>query len=192
MPLTGTIFALELTHDINAFPALLLASMVSYGFTVLVMKRSILTEKVARRGYHINYEYSVDPLEMVSVREVMTPEVVMIPANMSVSRVLYDYFLGSASQVHQAYPVMDVDNKLLGVITRRNLLEDWVSMSLGKLGRRRAGQGPHHRVRSAAQSTDFDISVESCRTAAARMAEAGVGRLPVVVSPTSRRGSSAL
>jgi chloride channel protein, CIC family len=179
-PLTGTVFALELTHDINTFPALLLASMVSYGFTVLVMKRSILTEKVARRGYHMTYEYSVDPLEIVSVREVMTPDVVTIPANMPVKRVLHDYFLGNASQVHQAYPVMDGENKLLGVITRRNLLEDWVSMSLGKPD----ADGPGKDLIIA-----FDllhrqpISIfpwESCRTAAERMAEAGVGRLPVV------------
>ncbi len=179
-PLTGTVFALELTHDINTFPALLLASMVSYGFTVLVMKRSILTEKVARRGYHMTYEYSVDPLEMVSVREVMTPQVVAIPANLGVKRVLFDYFLGREGQVHQAYPVVDGDNKLLGVITRRNLLEDWVSMSLGKPDM----DGPGKDLIIA-----FDllhrqpISIfpwESCRTAAERMREAGVGRLPVV------------
>src|SRR5205823_9556280 len=66
-PLTGIIFALELTHDINVLPALLIAAVVAHGFTVLVMKRSILTEKVARRGYHISREYSVDPLELVSV-----------------------------------------------------------------------------------------------------------------------------
>src|SRR5262249_20796727 len=47
-PLTGAVFALELTGDLNALPALLLASVVAYGFTVLVMKRSILTEKLAR------------------------------------------------------------------------------------------------------------------------------------------------
>src|SRR5439155_1318077 len=66
-PLTGAVFALELTNDVSALPALLIASVVSYGFTVLVMKRSILTEKVARRGYHVSREYSVDPLERVSI-----------------------------------------------------------------------------------------------------------------------------
>jgi chloride channel protein, CIC family len=179
-PLTGTIFALELTHDINTFPALLLASVVSYGFTVLVMKRSILTEKVARRGYHMTYEYAVDPLEMVSVREVMTPDVVTIAASTPVKRVLYDYFLGSASQVHQAYPVVDGADKLLGVITRRNLLEDWVSMSLGKPD----ADGPGKDLIIAFDLLHREpISIypwESCRTAAERMAEAGVGRLPVV------------
>ena len=80
-PLTSVIFALELTHDINALPALLIASTVAHGFTVLVMKRSILTEKVARRGYHISREYSVDPLERLSVGEVMTTDVVTVPAS---------------------------------------------------------------------------------------------------------------
>ena len=85
-PLTGVIFALELTHDINVLPALLIASVVAHGFTVLVMKRSILTEKVARRGYHISREYSVDPLERLSVGEVMTTDVVTIPASMPLRR----------------------------------------------------------------------------------------------------------
>ena len=179
-PLTGTLFALELTHDINALPALLLASMVAYGFTVLVMKRSILTEKVARRGYHINREYSVDPLEMVSVREVMTPDVVTIPAKTPVKQRPARLLPRQRGQVHQAYPVVDADGKLLGVITRRNLLEDWVSMSLGKPD----ADGPGKDLIIA-----FDLMHrqpitifpwESCRTAAERMAEAGVGRLPVV------------
>ena len=81
-PLTSVIFALELTHDINTLPALLIASIVAHGFTVLVMKRSILTEKVARRGYQISREYAVDPLDRVSVGEVMTTDVVTVPASM--------------------------------------------------------------------------------------------------------------
>src|SRR5207245_5590623 len=66
-PLTGAVFALELTYDMRTLPLLLVASVISHGFTVLVMKRSILTEKVARRGYHVSREYSVDPLERLSV-----------------------------------------------------------------------------------------------------------------------------
>lgn len=72
---------LELTHDMNALPALLVASVVSYGFTVLVMKRSILTEKVARRAYHVSREYSVDPLELAAVGDIMTTPVVTVPAS---------------------------------------------------------------------------------------------------------------
>ena len=50
---------------------LLVAAIIAHTFTVLVLKRSILTEKVARRGFHLSREYSVDPLEVMFVREVM-------------------------------------------------------------------------------------------------------------------------
>src|SRR5262249_4301532 len=64
-PLTSMIFALELTQDLNLLPGLLVGCVVAHGVTVLLLRRSILTEKVARRGYHIMREYSVDPLTMV-------------------------------------------------------------------------------------------------------------------------------
>src|SRR3954454_16696187 len=75
-PFTGIIFALELTHDVNMLVPLLLAVTIAHGFTVLTLKRSILTEKVARRGYHLSREYAVDPLEILFVREVMRNHVV--------------------------------------------------------------------------------------------------------------------
>jgi H+/Cl- antiporter ClcA len=69
-PLTGVVFALELTHDVNMLLPLLIAVTVSHGFTVLTLKRSILTEKISRRGYHLSQEYSIDPLEIIFAREV--------------------------------------------------------------------------------------------------------------------------
>ncbi len=71
-PFTAIIFAFELTHDVNALLPLMIASIIAYAVTVLVMKRSILTEKVARRGYDLFREYGVDPLERVRVEEVMS------------------------------------------------------------------------------------------------------------------------
>jgi len=70
-PLTGVIFALELTHDVSVMLPLLLAVAIAHGFTVLTLRRSILTEKISRRGYHLSREYSVDPLEIIFAREVM-------------------------------------------------------------------------------------------------------------------------
>jgi CBS domain-containing protein len=179
-PLTGAVFALELTRDINALPALLAASIIAYGFTVLVMKRSILTEKVARRGYHISREYSVDPLERVTAGDVMSKSVVTVPAKATVRTLLNDFFL-ARDRRHQAYPVVDVDGTLLGVIARANLLEDWVA-------------GGQENVSDLIIAFDLvhrpPITVfpwESCRTAAERMAAAGVGRLPVVDPDHPRR-----
>lgn len=72
-PFTGILFALELTHDFNMVLPLLIATMTAHLFTVLVMRRSILTEKVARRGVHLSREYGVDPLETTRVEDVMRP-----------------------------------------------------------------------------------------------------------------------
>ncbi|HKB12981.1 MAG TPA: chloride channel protein [Vicinamibacterales bacterium] len=74
-PLTGVVFALELTHDVNVMLPLLLAVTIAHGFTVLTLRRSILTEKISRRGYHVSREYSIDPLEIIFAREVMRPPV---------------------------------------------------------------------------------------------------------------------
>jgi chloride channel protein, CIC family len=72
VPLTAILFSLELTHALPALLPLTLACTASYLVTSLIMPRSILTEKLSRRGYHLSREYGVDPLEMVSVAEVMT------------------------------------------------------------------------------------------------------------------------
>jgi chloride channel protein, CIC family len=77
-PLTGVIFAVELTHDVNVMLPLLLAVTIAHGFTVLTLRRSILTEKISRRGYHLSREYSVDPLEIIFAREVMRPPSVLV------------------------------------------------------------------------------------------------------------------
>jgi H+/Cl- antiporter ClcA/predicted transcriptional regulator len=179
-PLTGTVFALELTHDVNALPALLIASVVAHGFTVLVMKRSILTEKVARRGYHVSREYSVDPLELLSVADVMTKDPVTVPASLPVTDLLRNYFLGSGKRPHQAYPVVDEAGRIIGVVTRTNVLEDWIAALA-------AGDGSKHVSLGLIITYDLihrePITIypwEPCRAAAERMAENGVGRLPVV------------
>jgi chloride channel protein, CIC family len=72
-PFTGIVFAIELTHDFNMLLPLLVATFLAHAFTVLTLKRSILTEKISRRGYHLSREYAIDPLEILFVREVMQP-----------------------------------------------------------------------------------------------------------------------
>jgi CIC family chloride channel protein len=136
---------------------------------VLVMKRSILTEKVARRGYHLSREYSVDPLELLSVREVMTAKVVTVSPELTAGQVRAKYF-DKSHRKHQGYPVVDGSGTLVGMITRANFLEQPVSASIDTL--------------TIAEIMRRDLVVaypeESCRTAAERMAQFDVGRLPVV------------
>jgi hypothetical protein len=72
-PLTAIVFSVELTHEVGLLLPLLVASATAFLLSVLLLKRSIITEKIARRGFHVMREYAVDPLEAMFVREVMGP-----------------------------------------------------------------------------------------------------------------------
>ncbi len=185
-PLTGLVFALELTYDIRALLPVLLATVVAHAFTVLVMKRSILTEKVARRGFHVSREYIVDPLERLAVEEVMTRDVVAVRAKLDIKELVTNYFLGHVHQKHQGYPVLDDQDRLLGVITKSNLLANWIDVVL-KGDERQADLAPIIAYDLIDREPVTAFSWESCRTAAERMAQEGVGRLPVLAADDPTR-----
>jgi CBS domain-containing protein len=167
-PFTAILFAFELTHDEGVLLPLLIATMVAHTFTVLVMKRSILTEKVARRGFHVFREYSVDILEKVHVEDVMSKKVVAIPASMRVKVVVSRYFSGSHK--HRGYPVVDGQNQLVGVIAPSDILK-----------RPPLTNRENPPIRDLIdQSPIVAFLGENCRQAASRMASHGIGRLPVV------------
>src|ERR1700743_918277 len=119
-PFTAILFALELTHDINVLLPLLVTSMLAYGTTVLLLKRSILTEKVARRGFHITREYATDPLEILFVREVMRTSVVALQADSTVED-LRGIAVREDSHGQNLFPVVDGAMRVCGVITRKRL-----------------------------------------------------------------------
>jgi H+/Cl- antiporter ClcA/predicted transcriptional regulator len=171
-PIMSAVFALELTHDVNAMPPLLAASTVAYGFTVLVMRRSILTEKIARRGYHIYREYGIDPLERESVSDVMTHQVASVDADMPVAEVLERYF--GQDQTHRVFPVTS-NGAVIGMIDRDQLsaatVAGEVACAVGLLGAKRA--------------LLVALADESCRVVASRMAVNGLERLPVVENRAS-------
>jgi chloride channel protein, CIC family len=122
-PLTGIVFTLELTHDINLMLPLLCATVVAHGFTVLIMRRSILTEKIDRRGFHVSREYAVDPLEVLFVRDVMRTEVVALPAEMPLETALEPQRIRDDRDGfgQGLYPVLDEHELLVGVVTRSDL-----------------------------------------------------------------------
>lgn len=181
-PLTGIVFALELTYDIRLLLPLMIAAVIAHCFTVLVMKRSILTEKVARRGYHISREYVIDPLERLRVAEAMTAPVVTVPAALPVEQLVRQFFLGGISRKHQGYPVVDQNGDLLGIVTKSNLLDDWIAKLLDGRGVADFCGGSIITFDVIGGDPVTAFPWESCRTAAERMAQAQIGRL-VVVSP---------
>jgi CBS-domain-containing membrane protein len=113
-PLTATFFAVELTGNSNALLPLITACAAAHLVTVLLMKRSILTEKIARRGHHIVREYSVDPFVLTRVSEVMTREVQTVPASMTLQGAVR--FLAAPERRHPSFPVVDADGHVLGII----------------------------------------------------------------------------
>src|SRR6185436_10823496 len=116
-PLTGVIFAFELTHDVNIMLPLLLAVTIAHGFTVLTLRRSILTEKVSRRGFHLSREYAIDPIEIIFTREVMRTTVVALSAEAEADRVAQA--LGDdrgAPGRERLFPVVDERRHLVGVL----------------------------------------------------------------------------
>jgi CIC family chloride channel protein len=74
-PFMGTLFALETTHAWSLAPVVFVGCVAATAFTVVFVPRSILTEKLARRGMHVAREYAVHPLELIAVTAVMHPVV---------------------------------------------------------------------------------------------------------------------
>ncbi len=122
-PLTSIVFTLELTHDLNVLPGLLAGAVAAHAVTVLLMRRSILTEKIARHGHHLTREYSVDPLAMLKVGDVMDTAVPIIPAQMRVSELSDRIAHGDPELTpRQATPIVEQDGRLAGIITRGDLV----------------------------------------------------------------------
>ncbi|ANM13072.1 MULTISPECIES: chloride channel protein [unclassified Rhizobium] len=119
-PLTGTFFAMEITGDISTLVPLLAATVVAYAVTVLLLRRSILTEKIARRGQHITREYGVDPFELSRAREIMIGDVDTLPVTMTIGEAC-DFF-ASEQKTHRIYPVVDTQGKLAGIVSRADAL----------------------------------------------------------------------
>ncbi|WP_112944898.1 MULTISPECIES: chloride channel protein [unclassified Rhizobium] len=119
-PLTGTFFAVELTGDLSALLPLLAATVSAYAVTVLVLRRSILTEKIARRGQHITREYGIDPFELTRARDIMIVDVDVLSARQTVGEV--KTFFETAEKTHRVYPVVDEQRVLLGLVSRADVL----------------------------------------------------------------------
>jgi chloride channel protein, CIC family len=176
VPFTGVVFAFELTHDVNMLLPLLVSVTIAHGFTVLVLGRSILTEKVARRGYHLSREYAVDPLEILFVREVARREVVALPADAAPASLAT--LVKADRRPQRLYPVIDAGGGLVGVVRRRHVRELMAD-----------GDGSPSRAFAEAIERDPVVAHpdEPLRVVAYRMAETGLTRLPVVERGSARR-----
>jgi chloride channel protein, CIC family len=169
-PFAAIVFMLEVTHDANLLLPLLIAVMLGHGVLVLTLRRSILTERISRRGYHLSREYSVDPLEILFVREVMSTDVIALPEGMSVAELRARFDEGERL-TQGLYPVVDTQGNLTGVLTSSNLHE----LMIRNLDRVELTTVQESLVQPAIAYPD-----EPLRVAVQRMAETGLTRFPVV------------
>ena len=166
-PMTGALFAAELTNHLTALPETIAAGSAAYAVSVLVMKRSILTEKIARRGRHISREYTVDALEFLQAGQLMTPSPATLAGDMPLDDVV-KFFADEAD--HRSYPVVDKEGHLIGLVSRTDALE-WT------IGRKAEGQLADTLSDA---STRFAFPETPCGQVADMMVETGVGRIPIV------------
>ena len=173
-PLTGAIFAVELTGQFSAIPATIAASGTAYAVSVLLMRRSILTEKIGRRGRHIVQEYSVNQLDLVQASEIMTADPVTVPGSMTIAEGVA-FFTDEAQ--HRSYPVTDAQGRLLGLVSRTDALR-WQTD-------RQGDDTPLGDVVSDA-TQPFAYPDTPGGVVADMIVDSGIGRIPIV-DPQTRR-----
>ncbi|TQK06513.1 H+/Cl- antiporter ClcA [Herbaspirillum sp. SJZ130] len=165
-PLTAIVFAFGLTHAGEALLPLMTTVAVAYGVNVLLMKRSIMTEKIARRGLHVHREYGIDPLERQHVDDLMTRAPQGIDIGMNAADALA--LCRSGGHAHRYYPVTD-KGRLAGMLALRALEQAAPAQPCREL-----------LAPPATAGEPFLLPQMSARTAAGAMARLRVGRLPVV------------
>ena len=174
-PLTGTLFAIELTGNVHLLVPLLVATTAAYAVTVLLLKRSILTEKISRRGQHVTREYAIDPLSLARVADVMVKAVDTLPADMPIDDAIA-FFTGETKR-HRSYPVVDAQHHVVGMVDRADVLR-WMS----------AGAPEHRTLDDLLSDASAVVGYpgEIVADLVYRMVAHDVGRVPIV-EPATRR-----
>jgi CBS domain-containing protein len=174
-PLTATFFAAELTGNTHVLVPLVAACGTAHIVTVLLMRRSILTEKVARRGHHLVREYRVDPFALTRAHEVMSSPVESVPATMTLHGVAK--LLTSPTTAHPSFPVVSDDDKVIGIVNPPAVLR-W----------RRSGKHRRTTLAELLQGTAVVVAYpdEYLEQIADRMSSANVAHVPVVTREEER------
>lgn len=174
-PLTAAMMAVELTHNGGLMLPVLLACVVSYGLGVLLQQRSILTERLSRRGLHLSREYGVDPLETVMVRDVMHTSVFALPADARRSdatawlETMHRRGEGAWSHWQRLFPLVDGEGRLCAMLTRSEMMTA-------------AGAGdPQRLLKEDAKAVPAAIGPrDTLRAVAEKMAETKLTSYPVL------------
>jgi H+/Cl- antiporter ClcA len=169
--LTAVVFAFETTRQPASLLPLLGGCTAAYLISAVMMRNTIMTEKIARRGVRVPSEYAADYLDQVTVGTACARDVFSLRADQTLAEVRRWLSEGAPEAQHQGFPVVDANGKVRGVLTRRSLLDpQWhYTLTVGELVTR-----PPVMVKES----------HSLREAADHMVAEQVGRL-IVVSQTA-------
>jgi H+/Cl- antiporter ClcA/CBS domain-containing protein len=121
--LASVVFAFEVTVQPLGLLPLLGGCTAAYLVSSLLMRNSIMTEKIVRRGARVPSEYSADFFSQVAVKEVAASTVHSLRAAQTLGDVLRAMAGAGPGTSHQAWPVLDEKGYVLGVLSRRDLLD---------------------------------------------------------------------
>jgi CIC family chloride channel protein len=164
--LASVVFAYETTHEPSTLLPLLGGCAAAYLVSCLLMRTSIMTEKIARRGIQVRSEYAVDHLEQLRVGGHCTKTVVSLRADQPLSEARAWLFSDLPGAAHASLPIVEESGVLVGVVTRGEL----TTASL-------AGDRP---VRDVVLEPAIVVHEDVSLRAAADLMARGVDLLPVV------------
>lgn len=171
--LASVVFAFEATHQPMGLLPLLAGCTGAYLISLRTMRYTIMTERLARRGTPVITEYSADFLERLLVREYSTRTVVTLPDDATVAATRA-WLSGADASTHQGFPVIDGTGRLVGLLTRRDILDPVAADDA--------------QLRTLIRRTPTVVTGRhSLRDAADKMVQARVGRLPVLADDGSGR-----
>ncbi len=166
--LASVVFAFETTRQPMSLLPLLGGCTAAYLVSALSMRHSIMTEKIARRGARVVSDYTADFLERVLVADIAVAPVTILKAQDTCESVREWIASHAEGSTHQGFPVVDAENRVIGVVTRRDLLDPGAS-------------GATTRVQDLVKRPPAVVYGDSSlREASNHMVREGVGRLPVV------------
>jgi H+/Cl- antiporter ClcA len=163
--LASLMFAFESTLQVHSLLPLLAGSVTAYAVSAMLMRNTIMTEKIVRRGVHVPNEYVSDFLAYATVGAYASKPVTTLDGERSAESVAAWLDSGEPGAGHQGFPVVDAAGNLLGVVTRRNFRGELTGKSVAEMIAKKpvvVGEG------------------ESLRDAANAMIRHALGRLPVV------------
>ncbi len=161
--LTAIVFVFELTQDYRIVLPLIVATVLADLVSAALLRDSLMTEKLTRRGVRVVRDYHPDPFARSSVGQVMSSPAQTIAAN----AVFHEAIRRVTEGTHSAYPVVNASGEPVGIISRTDLLA-------------RGSEGMTRIEEVASQDVVTVKPSDSVAYAMELLIEEGVEHLPVV------------